>query len=513
MANEVSSYFLRAVLEAGELFGKSRTELLAKLPNPVEADKRWGSVDWDDFLRVFEEAIQPVGTGDSLVSAGNRYMRERHGTRTAHLYGQFLSWDRVLWVAKHFMAPKLMKGYSIDYEKLGKNHFVVTMSIPEDLTGSSDFFYYLAGLWTGSSRQANLQHDLKSLSVTPHSVTAEILLDHRSLRSRLMHNPVFSAFFSWMELRWNLRDLQVEKRAIQRQNSDLQKALDAVADQIWSVTPHSVSVKNFAASRHAETQPEEAAEIRAWIRDFAAGVAPPQRKVGETLLRLRLAGTIPSRTEKIVILSDETHRAAALRQAEQAPETTRAEATEILALVLDSRLHSLETELGRAERAENLRADSRNDVRTMIDYTKHCRERGSALLQSDESFITSAEDFHQGLETLCENFRTLFQFKVATDGIALPVAHRPQDLRELFLICQECLRNAWRHSGGSSATLRFSTERLEVLDDGKGLGEGTPSGGLGLGSIRERAAAIGLNPLMAEPPDNGWIFTKRKGGP
>jgi len=65
----------------------------------------------------------------------------------------------------------------------------------------------------------------------------------------------------------------------------------------------------------------------------------------------------------------------------------------------------------------------------------------------------------------------------------------------LYRVAQEALHNALRHAGASSITVALSrTPRqvvLEVSDDGHGFVADAPSGGLGLASMRERAATVG----------------------
>ena len=65
----------------------------------------------------------------------------------------------------------------------------------------------------------------------------------------------------------------------------------------------------------------------------------------------------------------------------------------------------------------------------------------------------------------------------------------------LYRVAQEALHNALRHAGASCVTVALSrTPRLvvlEVSDDGHGFAPDAPSGGLGLDSMRERAAAAG----------------------
>jgi signal transduction histidine kinase len=69
----------------------------------------------------------------------------------------------------------------------------------------------------------------------------------------------------------------------------------------------------------------------------------------------------------------------------------------------------------------------------------------------------------------------------------------------LYRVAQEALHNALRHAGASAVRVTLARARskagrrvvLEVSDDGHGFATGTPTGGLGLASMRERAAAAG----------------------
>jgi len=65
----------------------------------------------------------------------------------------------------------------------------------------------------------------------------------------------------------------------------------------------------------------------------------------------------------------------------------------------------------------------------------------------------------------------------------------------LYRVGQEALHNALRHAGAGSVRVALSRAGrravLEVADDGHGFAPEMPSGGLGLASMRERAAAAG----------------------
>ena len=65
----------------------------------------------------------------------------------------------------------------------------------------------------------------------------------------------------------------------------------------------------------------------------------------------------------------------------------------------------------------------------------------------------------------------------------------------LYRVAQEALHNALRHAGASGVRVALAKAPrqvvLEVSDDGHGFAPEAPSGGLGLASMRERAAAVG----------------------
>ncbi len=75
----------------------------------------------------------------------------------------------------------------------------------------------------------------------------------------------------------------------------------------------------------------------------------------------------------------------------------------------------------------------------------------------------------------------------------------PRAEAALYRVAQEALHNALRHAGASGVRVALwkapsKTPRqvvLEVSDDGRGFAPEAPSGGLGLASMRERAAAAG----------------------
>jgi signal transduction histidine kinase len=88
----------------------------------------------------------------------------------------------------------------------------------------------------------------------------------------------------------------------------------------------------------------------------------------------------------------------------------------------------------------------------------------------------------------------------------LPPLGAPRETA-IYRVAQEALHNALRHSGASeicvSLTARQRRVILDVRDRGKGFAADAPSGGLGLASMRERAASVGGTLTIDSAPGDG----------
>ncbi|MDT4904085.1 MAG: hypothetical protein QOH52_2101 [Pseudonocardiales bacterium] len=94
-----------------------------------------------------------------------------------------------------------------------------------------------------------------------------------------------------------------------------------------------------------------------------------------------------------------------------------------------------------------------------------------------------------------------FQLRDIGDFAALPAIVEVAVYR---IVC-EALTNVARHSGAHTCTVDLSRDkgvRVEVVDDGVGF-NGRSGRGLGLGSMRERAAELGGTFVIETPPDGG----------
>jgi signal transduction histidine kinase len=117
------------------------------------------------------------------------------------------------------------------------------------------------------------------------------------------------------------------------------------------------------------------------------------------------------------------------------------------------------------------------------------------------------------LDGLAESLRRYAVLAGRAHGIPVQVtapdlpALDPRVEAAAFRVAQEALQNALRHSGASEISVSLSrTPRrvvLEVSDDGTGFDPGIGSSGLGLASMRERAAAVGGVLRVVSAPGSG----------
>jgi signal transduction histidine kinase len=94
-----------------------------------------------------------------------------------------------------------------------------------------------------------------------------------------------------------------------------------------------------------------------------------------------------------------------------------------------------------------------------------------------------------------------FELHETGDFAALPAIVEVAAYR---IVC-EALTNVARHSGAKTCTVNLSRDkglRVEVVDDGVGF-NGRSGRGLGLGSMRERAAELGGTFIIESPPAGG----------
>jgi signal transduction histidine kinase len=90
----------------------------------------------------------------------------------------------------------------------------------------------------------------------------------------------------------------------------------------------------------------------------------------------------------------------------------------------------------------------------------------------------------------------------------------PQQVLQLYRIAQEALRNSLRHSQASRVRIALLLQgqrlRLRITDNGGGLSRPSAqslTGGIGIPSMRQRAAAIGASLCLRNRPGSGFCVS------
>jgi signal transduction histidine kinase len=117
------------------------------------------------------------------------------------------------------------------------------------------------------------------------------------------------------------------------------------------------------------------------------------------------------------------------------------------------------------------------------------------------------------LDGLSESLRRYAELAGRAHGVAVRLTAAdvpelaPRAQAAVFRVAQEALHNALRHSGASGVSVTLSQTRrrvvLEITDDGTGFDPALASAGLGLTSMRERAAAVGGALRITSTPGAG----------
>jgi signal transduction histidine kinase len=98
-----------------------------------------------------------------------------------------------------------------------------------------------------------------------------------------------------------------------------------------------------------------------------------------------------------------------------------------------------------------------------------------------------------------------FRIPVTFDG-PVDTALDNQAVEHVLAVVREALTNVGRHARATSASVTLAVDdrycRLEVVDDGEGMGTSPREGGLGLINMRRRAEKLG-GQMTLEHPDNG----------
>ena len=508
MSKEISNMMMQCSLEAGELFGVSREDMVSRLENPDRLERRWVGFDWEEYRALMRFVFGHIGTGPVLVTAGQRYLNERYRTRSAHLYAQYTNWERMLWVAKTLMAGRMMKGYRIDYTEKGSDRFEVTMEIPDHLEGFPDFFYFLTGVWTGSSPQAKLQHTIHSLAVFPHRAVADITFDKRSLYSRVAYNPFYSRLKSLLELKRCRREMRKVSTALARETENLDTAFNAVSNAVFLVREREIVLANGNARSLLKNNPDLEEAFSAAFLDGGRAEIPEQWSTSGRVFRVR-SQTLENHEgkERLVSLEDQTHLLELEAKLSHGPAEIRREAEAKLEQTLGGTIDELVRLIGEVAQSEPDK-ETRDLLASLDALARHCRRQGLALVEGAPPSFGSDRELMDAIRELAREFYEVFGFTVTLEGDTLPPMREPRERGVFFLMIQEVLRNAWRHSGMREARMECTPDFVRITDRGRGFSGGACTRhGLGVASIRARAELLGLRVECVQGHECGWTFS------
>lgn len=502
MAKEVSGFHVQVSLDIGEFFGIPRDELVSFFPGDVPLNSKWTRVDWDPFAAMTAYTCSRIGTTWDLIYAGQSYTYERIGTRFTHLMTQFGGgWDRVLWATKHFFSARLIRGYEFQYAKLGHNHYHMSGTIPETYAGCEDYFWLFTGIWSGGNKISKLKHEILHVDVTPHGVRGEIRFAERNLTSRAYFNPWTSTCRTWLDLRKARKEQREHQEALLQDSRNLQTCLDAVSDPVFT---HSGDSPLHAENRRAK---ELLRAHEPKVRDaLKAGELSRRFRVEQEWYECRSKVRIPSEDQPAWMITFEncTHLVNLEQQKVQAPENVRADASTEVRDRLGKELNRAQEELSRFRRAHPDHEDL-SLLHSLDELTELCQQQAEALVQEERPEFHQEEDLLRALEDLALDYQRIFTFQVEVEGEQSPFPFSTAQRGELYLIIKEAVRNAYRHSGGTCATIMLGDQGIDVRDNGSGLAESSRfATGLGCKNIRERAARLGLTAEILEIPENGW---------
>jgi signal transduction histidine kinase len=168
--------------------------------------------------------------------------------------------------------------------------------------------------------------------------------------------------------------------------------------------------------------------------------------------------------------------------------SVRAKATAAAVLVGRNPVRAVEEIASVAELAGQAQAE----LRAVIDGLTPPELAAGGLAGSVQAYAVLAGRTHEA--------------DVAVQADELP-ALNPRQQTALYRVAQEAIGNALRHSGSRQVTVRLSRRQrtvvLDVSDDGRGFDPRVPQAGLGLASMRERAASVGGKLTVTSAPGAG----------
>ena len=163
--------------------------------------------------------------------------------------------------------------------------------------------------------------------------------------------------------------------------------------------------------------------------------------------------------------------------------------------------------LGRAERHAPAGSPLKAELREVAEIAQRLLEQVRGLSQALHPSLLEAIGLDGTVEWYLSTVERQTGVAVAYERTGPPVAVDVTIATHVYRIMQEALTNVARHSGATQAWVRLGASatvlELEVEDHGKGLPAATAGRGLGLVTMRERAALVGGTVEFSRPREGG----------
>ena len=169
--------------------------------------------------------------------------------------------------------------------------------------------------------------------------------------------------------------------------------------------------------------------------------------------------------------------------------------------------------LGRAERQAPAGSTLRADVREVAEIAQRMLEQVRSLAQTLHPSILEAVGLEGTIEWYLSTAERQTGITVVYDRTGLPVPFDVTVGNHVYRILQEALNNVARHSASTRAWVRLRVTgtglELDIEDHGAGMPGASPRRGLGLVTMRERAALIGGSLEFLRPRQGGTLVRLR----
>lgn len=149
--------------------------------------------------------------------------------------------------------------------------------------------------------------------------------------------------------------------------------------------------------------------------------------------------------------------------------------------------------------AQNLVSDLPGDLgqrmSRIVELLSEALEKVRGLSNSLSALEMAGTSFTRALQVLAKKVASLYALDCRLDVRPGTVDPPASQGNQAFLVIEEALANAARHSGCTAISIRFELTagryHLSVRDDGRGIGNEPPASGLGLTTMHHRARLLG----------------------